>query len=317
MDTIDLFRIFLRVAENGSFIRAAETLNRPASTVSAAIRELESRLGTRLFHRTTRSVSLTLDGSTFYVRCQTVVQNVGEVENLFRQSSRNGTGKIRVDVPGRVGSHIIVPALPGFFKRYPAIQVDLGVTDRSVNLAEEGIDCALRVGMLTDSGMVARSLGHLEIINVASAEYIIAYGKPETPEDLHRHIAVGYASPTTGRKERWEWIEEEQVRNADVKSYLTVNSAEAYIAACAEGLGIIQIPAYDVGNLLKSGKLVDIMADYRPRPLPVSILYPHRRHLSQTVRLFAEWLTPLLQEKMFLQCADNAPGCILRSTNQA
>lgn len=300
MDTIDLYRVFLRVAENGSFIRAAEYLNRPASTVSAAIRELESRLDVRLFHRTTRSVSLTLDGNAFYARCQDTVQRIEETENLFRQASDVVAGKIRVDVPGRVGSHIIVPALPDFFKRHPAVQIDLGVTDRSVNLAEEGIDCAVRVGMLDNSGMVAKCIGYLSIISVASGGYIDAFGQPASPAELSKHIAVGFASPTSGRKERWEWMDRGEVKSTDVKSHLTVNSAEACIAACQTGTGMIQIPAYDVRNLLSSGKLLEIMPKYRPRPLPVSILYPHRRHLSRAVRVFADWLTPLLQEEMRL-----------------
>ncbi|QGY32577.1 LysR family transcriptional regulator [Pantoea cypripedii] len=300
MDTVDLFKIFLRVAENGSFIRAAETLNRPASTVSAAIRELESRLGTRLFHRTTRTVSLTHDGNAFYARCQVVVQDMEEAENLFRQTSNQVTGKIRVDVPGRVGSRIIIPALKDFFTRHPGIQIELGVTDRSVNLAEEGIDCAVRVGRLNDSGMVLRNIGSLSIINVASEAYIAASGGFSSPGELNRYAAVGYASPTTGRRERWEWVEEGEMFNTDVDSQLTVNSAEASIAACVAGLGVIQIPEYDVSDLLATGVLRQVMTDFRPGPLPVSILYPHRRHLSRPLRLFTDWLTPLLQEKMCL-----------------
>ncbi|MDE1187200.1 MAG: LysR family transcriptional regulator [Pantoea sp.] len=300
MDTVDLFKIFLRVAENGSFIRAAETLNRPASTISAAIRELESRLGTRLFHRTTRTVSLTHDGTAFYARCQVVVQDMEETENLFKQTSKEVTGKIRVDVPGRVGSRIIIPALKDFFTRHPGIQIELGVTDRSVNLAEEGIDCAVRVGRLNDSGMVSRCIGYLSIINVASEAYMAGSGELTSPGELNRYAAVGYASPTTGRRERWEWVQEGEILNADVNSQLTVNSAEAYIAACVAGLGIIQIPEYDVSDLLAAGALRQVMTDFRPGPLPVSILYPHRRHLSRPLRLFTDWLTPLLQEKMSL-----------------
>ncbi|CAK6466039.1 TPA: LysR family transcriptional regulator [Klebsiella variicola subsp. variicola] len=300
MDTIDLYRVFIRVAENGSFIRAAESLNKPTSTVSAAIRELESRLDTRLFHRTTRSVSLTLDGNVFYARCQDMLQGIEETENFFKQASNVVAGNIRVDVPGRVGSHIILPALPEFFKRHPAIEIDLGVTDRSVNLAEEGIDCAVRVGMLGNSGMVAKCIGYLNIINVASDGYVAAFGQPASPAELSKHIAVGFASPTSGRKERWEWMHRGEVKSTAVKSHLTVNSAEAYIAACQAGTGMIQIPAYDVQNLLSSGKLLEIMPKFRPRSLPVSILYPHRRHLSRAVRVFAEWLTPLLQKEMRL-----------------
>ncbi|TQC70039.1 LysR family transcriptional regulator (plasmid) [Pantoea dispersa] len=305
MDSVDLFRIFLRVAENGSFVRAAESLNRPASTVSAAVQALESRLGTRLFHRTTRSVSLTIDGNAFYTRCQTAVQYIEETENLFRSSSSEVTGTIRVDVPGRVGSHIIIPALPSFSRRHPAIKIELGVTDRNVNLAEEGIDCAVRVGQLENSGMVAKRLGYLSVINVASAEYIAESGRPATPGELCRHYSVGYASPTSGRKESFEWIDQGEVKRTVVNSILTVNSAEASIAACIAGMGILQIPAYDVSDQLSSGILCELMPEFRPRPLPVSILYPHRRHLSRPLRLFTDWLAPLLLGKMNLSNDEN------------
>lgn len=305
MDSVDLFRIFLRVAENGSFVRAAESLDRPASTVSAAVQTLESKLGTRLFHRTTRSVSLTIDGNAFYSRCQTAVQYIEETENLFRRNNSEVTGTIRVDVPSRVGSHIIIPALPLFFRLYPAVKVELGVTDRNVNLAEEGIDCAIRVGQLENSGMVAKCLGYLRIINVASADYIAEYGRPESPGELSRHNSIGYASPTSGRKELFEWVHQGEVERAVINSILTVNSAEASIAACIAGMGILQIPAYDVCDKLAAGLLCELMPDFRPRAIPVSILYPHRRHLSRPVRLFTDWLTPLLQGKMNLRKDEN------------
>ncbi|MEX0562546.1 LysR family transcriptional regulator [Raoultella terrigena] len=300
MDTIDLFRIFIRVAENGSFIRTAETLNRPASTISAAIRELESRLGTRLLHRTTRSVSLTSDGSALYARCLVVVQDVEETENLFRQQSGQVKGRVKVDVPGRVGSRIVIPALPDFFARHPSIQVDLGITDRSVNLPEEGVDCAVRVGALNDSGMVARRVGELKLINVASEGYISSFGSPVSPERLAGHIAVGYVSPTSGRQARWEWVLEGEIFSADVSSHLTVNSAEAYIAACVSGMGMIQIPEYDVREWLDAGILCEVMPAWLAQPLPVSIVYPSRRHLSRPLQLFIAWLEPLLREKMRL-----------------
>lgn len=300
MDTIELFRIFIRVAENGSFIRTAETLNRPASTISAAIRELESRLGTRLLHRTTRSVSLTSDGSALYARCLVVVQDVEETENLFRQESGQVKGRVKVDVPGRVGSRIVIPALPDFFARHPSIQVDLGITDRSVNLPEEGVDCAVRVGALNDSGMVARRVGELKLINVASEGYISSFGSPVSPERLAGHIAVGYVSPTSGRQARWEWVLEGEIFSADVSSHLTVNSAEAYIAACVSGMGMIQIPEYDVREWLDAGILCEVMPAWLAQPLPVSILYPSRRHLSRPLQLFIAWLEPLLREKMRL-----------------
>ncbi|PJR61757.1 LysR family transcriptional regulator [Raoultella sp. T31] len=313
MDTIDLFRIFIRVAENGSFIRAAETMNRPASTISASIRELESRLGARLFHRTTRRVSLTSDGEAFYTRCQAVVQDVEEAENLFRQASDQVTGKIKVDVPARVGRCIIIPALPDFFSRYPAIQIELGVTDRSVNLVQEGTDCAIRVGMLSDSGMVARMAGYLRVINVASPGYLSGYGIPLSPPELAKHLVVGYSSPTTGRRERWEWEGDGEIFNTEVNTLLTVNSVEAYIAACMTGMGLIQIPEYDVHEQLTAGTLLEVMPDFLPRALPVNVLYPHRRHHSRSLQLFIGWLMPLLQEKMQLMSLE---GGLLRTSSR-
>ena len=301
MDTLKLFKIFLRVADNGSFIRAAQSLDRPASTISAAVQELEMQLGTRLFHRTTRSVSLTIDGNAFYARCQNAVHYFEETENLFRQTSREVSGTIRVDVPSRVGSHIIISSLTHFFRLHPAIKIELGVNDRNANLAEDGIDCAVRVGHLENSGMVAKYLGQLSIINVASKEYIDRSGCPLNPSDLNEHVMVGYASPTSGRKEAFEWMSDGEVNKLVVNKNLIVNSAEASIAACTAGLGIIQIPAYDVSELVDSGVLCELMSDYRPQPLPVNILYPHRRHLSRPLVSFTEWLIPLLKKKMALE----------------
>jgi len=300
MDSIEQFRIFIRVAEIGSFIRTAETLDRPASTVSAAIRELESRLGTRLFHRTTRHVSLTSDGETLYARSQQLLQDMEETENLFRQQDGRVTGKLRVDVPGRVGNQIIIPALPDFFARYPLITLELGVTDRSVNLTEEAIDCAVRVGKLSDSGLIARPTGMLKLINVASEGYLNRYGKPTTPGQLQNHYVVGYASPTSGRRENWQWVADGETFSAQVNAMLSVNNAEAWITGCVAGMGMIQIPEYDVAELLAAGTLHQVLPDYLPPPLPVNIIYPHRRHLSRPLQLFIDWLEPLLREKMRL-----------------
>ena len=300
MDTLEQFRIFIRVAEIGSFIRTAETLNRPASTVSAAIRELENRLGTRLFHRKTRNVSLTSDGETLYARSQQLLQDMEETENLFRQQDDRVTGRLRVDVPGRVGNQIIIPALPDFFARYPQISIELGVPDRSVNLAEEGIDCAVRVGVLSDSGLIARPTGLLKLINVASDGYLHRYGRPVDPGQLQNHYVVGYASPTSGRRENWQWVADDKILSTRVNALLSVNNAEAWITGCVAGMGMIQIPEYDVAGLLAAGTLHEVMPDYLPPPLPVNIIYPHRRHLSRPLQLFIDWLEPLLREKMRL-----------------
>lgn len=295
MDRIDLFRIFARVVECASFTRAADTLGVPRSSVSAAIRELEERVGARLLHRTTRKVSPTQDGDAFYERCQRLISDVEEAENLFRQNEAKPSGKLRVDAPGRIGRLIIAPALPGFLDLYPRIDINLGMTDRAVNLIEESVDCVLRVGPLSDSGLIARAIGTLPLINVASPAYLGRHGTPQTPEDLARHWAVNYASPSTGRVGPWEWIEGDDMRTLTMRGRVTVNSAEAYIACCLSGLGLIQIPAYDVRRHLEAGELVEVLTDYPAEPLPMTLLYPHRQHLSRRVQVFADWLEDLLK----------------------
>ncbi|KAG1256943.1 hypothetical protein G6F68_009541 [Rhizopus microsporus] len=201
MDRIDRFRIFTRVVECASFTRAADQLGLPRSTVSAAIAELEQRLGTRLLQRSTRRVSTTHDGDVFHARCLRLIAEVEDAESLFRQDDAQPVGLLKIDVPSRIGRRILAPALPDFFARYPQVELDLGMTDRAVNLIEDGCDAVLRVGQLSDSSLVARTLGQLDFVNVAAPAYLREHGVPQHPADLQQHRAVNYASPTTARVE--------------------------------------------------------------------------------------------------------------------
>ncbi|WP_447922139.1 LysR substrate-binding domain-containing protein [Achromobacter aegrifaciens] len=296
MDRIDLFRVYARVVECANFSRAADTLGLPRSTVSAAVQELEGRLGARLLNRTTRQVAPTQEGTAFYERCLRLVADMEDAENLFRHASVGPSGMLRVDVPGRVGRLIVAPALPAFLEAYPQIDVTLGVTDRAVNLIEEGVDCVLRVGVLPDSGLVARPIGMLPLINVASPAYLARHGVPATPDDLAAgHRCVNYASPSSGRLAPWEWLDGGVTRTVPLGGRVTVNSAEAYIASCIAGLGLIQIPAYDVQPQIAAGELVEVMPDFRSAPMPMTLLYPQRRPSSRRVQVFADWLEALLR----------------------
>ncbi|MGX5721256.1 LysR family transcriptional regulator [Shinella zoogloeoides] len=297
MDRIDLFRIFVRVVECSNFTRAADMLGMPRSSVSAAVQELEGRVGARLLHRTTRVVSPTQDGLAFYERCRRLIADVEEAENVFRQTAAP-SGRLRIDVPGRIGRLVIAPALPEFLDAYPEIDIDLGVTDRAVNLVEDSVDCVLRVGPLADSGLIARQIGDLPLINVASPAYLLRHGMPEAPEDLRDHLAINYASPSSGRIEAWEWVEDGVLKTRPMRSRVAVNSAEAYIACCVAGLGLIQIPAYDVRDHLRAGELVEVLPSYRAEPMPVTLLYPHRQHLSRRLQVFADWLEALLKQRL-------------------
>lgn len=298
LDRIDLFRIFARVVECASFTRAADTLGMPRSSVSAAVMELEARVGARLLHRTTRKVSATQDGLAFYERCLRLIADVEDAESLFHQTTALPSGRLRIDVPGRIGRLIIAPALPEFLEQYPDIDIDFGATDRAVNLVEEGVDCVLRVGPLSSSGMIARPIGKLPLINVASPNYLARHGRPQTPEDLGGHWAVNYASPSTSRIEDWEWVEDGVVRTLAMRSRVTANSAEAYIACCLAGLGLIQIPAYDVRPHVEAGELVEVMPGHQAEPMPMALLYPHRQHLSRRLQVFADWLEALLKRSL-------------------
>ena len=298
MDRIDLYRIFARVVEAGGFTKAAATLDIPRSTVSTAVGALEERVGTRLLHRTTRSVSVTQDGREFYDRCTRLIADVEEAESSFRRDNADPVGRVHVDLPGRVGRLIVAPALPQFLAQYPGISVQLGVTDRAVNLVGENVDCAVRVGVLEDSELIARFIGDLSMINVASPAYLAAHGTPRSPADLAAgHFAVGYSSPTTGRSEEWEWVEAGALRSIELPARVTVNSAEAYVAGALAGLGLIQLPAYDVAGHVAAGELVSVMPHHQCAPMPMHLLYPHRRHLSHRVKLFADWLVELLRER--------------------
>ncbi len=296
MDRIELYRVFSRVVDCAGFTRAADQLKLPRSTVSEAVRTLEQRLGTRLLHRTTRQVTPTQDGLLFHARCQQLIADADEAEQLFRQSPQNLSGRLKVDVPGRIGRLIIAPALPGFLQAHPQIDVELGMTDRSIDLVEDGVDCALRVGPLQDSRLVARGIGQLPLINVASPAYVERHGMPTHPSQLGMHWGVLYASPGNGRVEAWEWRENGILRSQPLAGRVTVNSAEAYIACCIAGLGMIQIPAYDVRAELAAGSLLEVMPGHRADPMPMHLLFPHRRHPSQRLRVFVDWLQQVLLE---------------------
>lgn len=295
MDRIDLLRIFTRVVECASFTKAANTLQIPRSSVSTAVSELEALVGARLIHRTTRSVAPTQDGSAFYERCVRLLSDFEETEGLFRQAATHLHGKLRVSVPGRLGRLVIAPALPAFLARYPDIEIEFSVTDRAVDLVQDSFDLVLRVGSLQDSGLIARKIGDLTLVNCAGPSYLEAHGTPVDIADLTRHFAVKYASPTTGRIEDWEYVENGAAQSLAMQGRVSVNSAEAYIACCLAGLGLIQVPAFDVRHHLVAGELIEVMPALRAAPMPMTLLYSHRQHLSRRLQVLIEWMTGILE----------------------
>ncbi|WP_028311960.1 LysR family transcriptional regulator [Derxia gummosa] len=300
MDQIDAMRIFLRVAELASFTDAAASLGLPKASISAAVQRLETRLGTRLLHRTTRRVQLTQDGLAFSERCRDLIADYDELDALFRPEPASLDGRLRVDMPSGVARDLVLPALPAFLAEHPELAVELSGTDRRVDLVREGFDCVLRVGALDESSLVARPLGRWPLVNVASAGYVARHGRPATPADLaDGHRLVHYLPAFGLRSPGFEYVDADgATRFVPMAGALSVNSSETYTAAALAGLGIIQSPASVMQGHLDSGALVEVLPGYRAAPMPVTLLYAHRRQLPRRVRVFMDWIEALLAPQL-------------------
>ena len=296
MDKIHAMQLFIRVAELESFSRAADTLGLPKGSVSRQIQALENHLGTQLLHRTTRRVQLTQDGMIYYERAKDLLSNLDELDGLFHHDPASISGKLRVDMPVGVARNLVMPRLPVFLHHYPGLELELSSSDRLVDLIREGFDCVVRVGTLKDSGLIARPLGKLTQINCASPQYLARFGYPESLEDLASHAVVHYAVNLGTRPQGFEVATDNGTKWIKTGGMLTVNSTETYHAACLAGLGIIQVPRVGVRDALRAGTLVEVLPQYRAEPMPVSLLYPHRRNLSRRVHLFMEWLTGVMKD---------------------
>lgn len=296
MDRIEAMTVFARVAEAGSFTAAARSLGRSKANVSQAVARLEERVGARLLQRTTRRVELTREGAQFHERCRDLLADVEELETLFRQAGPDLSGRIRVDMASRMARFTVVPRLPEFLARHPGVQLELGATDRAVDLVREGYDCVLRGGASADSALVARRLGELPLVTCASPGYLQAHGRPRALADLDRHWLVHY-TPTLGqRPDGFEYQDGEAWRERPMRGRVAVNSADAYVAACLAGLGLIQAPRLSLEEDLATGRLVEVLPRLRARPMPVTLLYPHRRQLPRRVRVFMDWLAGVFRE---------------------
>lgn len=296
MDKIYAMQLFIRVAELESFSRAAEISGIPKGSVSRQIQALETALGTQLLHRTTRRVQLTQDGLVYFERAKDLLANMDELDGLFLHDPSTISGRLRVDMPVAMAKNLIIPRLPAFLQLYPGIELELSSSDRLVDIIREGFDCVVRVGTLKDSGFIARPLGKLSVINCASPDYLARFGYPESLDDLSSHAVVHYAANLGARPQGFEVWQHHQTQWIKTGGTLTVNSTETYQAACLAGLGIIQAPRVGVRDLLRAGKLVEVLPQYRAQPMPVSLIYPHRRNLSRRVHLFMEWLSGMMKD---------------------
>ena len=296
MDKFQAMQVFVSIVEQGSFSRAAEHLQMPRASVTLSIKQLETHLGTRLLQRTTRHVSTTADGDAYYQRCLRLLADLEETESAFSHSLINPRGKLRLNLQGSMGKSFVIPALPEFSARYPLLELEIGMGDRLVDLVREGIDCVLRGGELRDSSMIARRVASMLQITCASTSYLERYGVPQSLADLKQHLAVNYFTSQTGRNMDFEFMVDGKLQLLPMKSLIAVNDADAYATSAAAGYGLIQLPHFHVAAQLAAGTMHEVLADMRPPPMPLSLLYPHHRQLSPRVRVFVEWLSTLMEK---------------------
>ena len=291
MKDLNAIRIFIKVAQLSSFSKAATSLNLPKSSVSQAVTMLESTLNTRLLHRTTRTVNMTSDGELFYQRALGIISDADDLKNLFVSEDKGLTGRIRVDMPQAVSRDTIIPNLSSFLKMHPNLEIELGSSDRRVDVIKEGFDCVVRVGELTDSSLIARRLGSFKVLNCVSRYYVKNHGLPKTLNDLKSHYIVRYSQTLGIPDPGFEYLDSNnQLQSITMKSQLTVNSSEAYLSAALNGFGLIQTPIHGISKHLESAELVQVLPQYAMPDLPINILYPNRRHLPKRVSAFMLWL---------------------------
>ncbi|HYD61075.1 MAG TPA: LysR family transcriptional regulator [Noviherbaspirillum sp.] len=296
MDKLQAMEVFVQVVDAGGFTRAAENLQLPKATVSTLVRNLESTLAVKLLNRTTRQISLTADGAAYYERCLRILADVRDAEDSLSKTQASPGGRLRIDVPSALGRHLLMPSLPQFLARYPDIHLEVGCSDRPVDLIEEGVDLAVRGGTLADSTLIARRIGQLHFVTCAAPSYIALHGRPQHPNDLLQHDCVNYFSAKTGKIMEWDFAKDGERIQMRVPGRIAVNDANAYMTATLAGMGVSQMAAFVICPFLQSGELELLLEDWTIDPVPLHVVYPQNRHLSAKVRVFVEWISELFAD---------------------
>ncbi|MDN5842695.1 MAG: LysR family transcriptional regulator [Alcaligenaceae bacterium] len=318
MDRFQAMQVFTRVVEANSFTLAADTLGLPRSTITTTIQALERQLRTKLLNRTTRRLSLTPDGASYYERCLRILADVEDAEASLHDTTHGPRGRLRVDTLPSMGRLILIPALCDFHTRYPDIELAIGMSDRPIDLVQDAVDCVVRVGELKGPTLVGKRIGTLEIVTCAAPAYIERYGEPTTIQELDQHRAVHYFSSATGKSvEDWNFSVDDKPVDVSVNGIISVNDSEAYLTCGLQGFGMIQLPRYMVTPYLQTGELREVLAQWAPAPMPISVAYLYNRHLSPKVRVFVDWVSELFQKcPRMRDCTDGkgySPECAFGS----
>ncbi len=304
MDKLRAMATFVRIAERGSLTRAARDLATSLPTVVRGLAGLEADLGVRLVNRTTRRMALTEEGRDYAAPCRAVLATVAEGERQLTERKSAMRGRIVVTAPTPFGHRFVAPALADFLASRPGVSIELLLLDRIVNLVEEGVDLAVRIGHLADSSLIAVPVGATRRIVCASPAYLATHGHPERPRDLARHTCLRFTGGSHWQE--WELRDRERAQRRRrsssralprfaVSGPFDTNHRDAQIIACERGLGLAQLLEYQVAEALRAGRLTRVLERFEPEPLPIQLVYPHARHASARIRALSSFLLERLR----------------------
>lgn len=295
MDQLAAMRTFVRVVETGNFSRASDSLAIPKATVTKLVQGLEAHLRTKLLNRTTRRVLVTPDGALYYERALRLLSEIEELDSSMASSQGLPNGKLRVEMSGALANLILIPALCDFHDRYPDIQIDLGISDRPIDILGENVDCAVRAGELTDPSLIARRISAISLVTCAAPSYLERFGMPQHPLDLERdHYAVSFFRAQTGRQQPFVFKRGDEEIEVNGRYFVAANEAITYITAAQAGMGVAQVPLFMVKDAFAAGTLQPVLTDWTRDPMPLFVVYPPNRHLSNKLRVFVDWIATLL-----------------------
>ncbi|MCH8506437.1 MAG: LysR family transcriptional regulator [Ectothiorhodospiraceae bacterium] len=296
MDRFSAMQAFARVVETGSFTKAAETLHISKTSVTQLVQQLEARLRVKLLNRTTRKVNVTAEGAVYYERVVRLLADMDDAETSLSGASASPRGRLRVDVPSPLARMILIPALPAFHARYPDIQLDMGVSDRMVDIIDESVDCVVRGGELTDLSLMARRVGDLQLGVYAAPSYLESGGSPSHPQDLAdpRHYIVGFTWTRAGKGSPYALHRSGESVKLQGRYVIAVDDGNAYLAAGLAGMGVLWLPEYVAREHLARGELLRLFDDWRLDPMPLYVAFPPNRHVSAKLRVFIDWIAELM-----------------------
>ena len=309
MDQLAAMRAFLRIVETGSFTQASSSLDIPKATVTKLIQQLEAHLRTTLLSRTTRRMIVTADGAAYYERAARLLSELDELDGSLAVAQLRPKGRLRIDLSAALAQVVVIPALDSFLDRYPDIQIEIGASDRPTDLIAENVDCVIRGGLLSDPSLIARRIGELSMITCAAPAYLDRHGPPGHPSALeHEHWVVAYFSAGSGRLRPFEFVRGSEHVELLGRYRVAVNEAATYLAAGLAGQGIMQVPLFMARPHVAAGRLRRLLPDWRVASVPLFVVYPPNRHLSNRLRVFVDWVAGLFTSPGFTLEASPALG---------